>query len=270
MRPFIAIVAITVIAATAGTIYIGSTTFDGVVDDHPYEAGLAWDETARKQARLGWKLFIENDRIRQGTNEIVLRFIDRTGSPINGASVEITLSRPSTNEYDRTFRADPSGGGRYRAWITIPLEGRWDVKTKAHRAGESFTSVERVETAGGPRDDAACDIQQVPCSSVLESGVEVTLSIMPRPFKVMEELEVLVTVRKKGLPVDDAALTLDLSMPGMFMGSNGSTLKADGKGAYRGRGVIPRCPSGKRSWKASIEVVHGGHAEQAAFFFEVR
>src|SRR5512136_939873 len=113
MRIFIIAVTFVVVAATIGTILIGSRTFDGVVTERPYEAGLAWDETQKRLARLGWRAVVEPASLRTGANELVLRLSERDGALLNGASVDVTISRPSTKDYDRTYRAQPLGGGRY-------------------------------------------------------------------------------------------------------------------------------------------------------------
>ena len=145
MRRFIIIVVLAVFAATIGTILIGSRTFDGVVVEHPYEAGLAWDETRKQAAKLGWRVVFDHSDLQQGENSVVLQLIGRNGSALDGASVDVTLSRPATKEYDRTYHAKPLGMGRYQVSLLVPLIGLWDLRTVAARGGESFTTVDRME-----------------------------------------------------------------------------------------------------------------------------
>jgi nitrogen fixation protein FixH len=145
MRRFIMMVVLVVFVATVGTIYVGSRSFDGIVDDRPYEAGLAWDETQKRQARLGWRITFEAAALKVGRNEVVLRLSDRNGHPLNGATVGITVSRPSTRDYDRTYVANPIGGGRYQASLAVPLIGWWDLRTVVTRGSDSYTAIERIE-----------------------------------------------------------------------------------------------------------------------------
>ena len=145
MRRFIIVVVLAVFAATIGTIYVGSRTFDGVVVDRPYESGLAWDETQKRQARLGWHIVVEPAALKPGMNDILVRLTDRNGTPLDDADVDVTLSRPSTKDHDRTARAKPLGGGRYRVSLDAPLVGLWDVKTTVSRGTDRFSGVERVE-----------------------------------------------------------------------------------------------------------------------------
>ena len=115
-----------------------------------------------------------------------------------------------------------------------------------------------------------CDIQHAMCVRTTRSGMEVEFSITPRPVKAMQDLEFIVTLRKKGTPVTGAKVVLDLSMPGMFMGTHQPKLREAPDGTYRGRGVIPRCVTGQRTWKAFIAVAHGGQVEDVSVLFEVQ
>ena len=55
-------------------------------------------------------------------------------------------------------------------------------------------------------------------------------------------------------------------MPEMKMGPNQVSLQASGKGVYEGTGIIVRCSSGKRIWKAAVVLPGIGIAE---FIFDV-
>lgn len=120
------------------------------------------------------------------------------------------------------------------------------------------------------RSGALCDIQSGPCRAVTGSGMEVLFSIPSRPVRVMEDLEFVVTLSRKGTTVSGAAVLLDLSMPGMFMGKNQPKLKEVRGGTYRGRGIIPRCVTGQRMWNAFVAVRHRGAVDKASFLFEVQ
>ena len=118
-------------------------------------------------------------------------------------------------------------------------------------------------------DHIDCAIQEGPCRKTTGSGIEVVFDMTPRPVKAMQELEFVVTLRNEGKPVTGASLILDLSMPGMFMGNNQPKFAEDQGGSYRGRGVIPRCSTGSKIWKAFIAIAHGGQIEKVVFLFEV-
>ena len=107
-----------------------------------------------------------------------------------------------------------------------------------------------------------CDIHHGPCLQKLQ-GTEVLLDISPKPVKAMADL--IFTITLTGAQGTSEPF-IDLGMPGMKMGPNRVFLKAKSNGVYSGTGIIVRCPSGKRIWKARVTVPGRGLAE---FIFDV-
>jgi len=107
-----------------------------------------------------------------------------------------------------------------------------------------------------------CDIQHTSCTQEL-SDTRVVLDISPKPVKAMTDLTfriILTGKQPKAVPY------IDLGMPGMKMGPNRVSLQSVGNGVYEGTGIIVRCPSGKKVWKATVAVPNMGTAE---FIFDV-
>jgi hypothetical protein len=129
-----------------------------------------------------------------------------------------------------------------------------------------------VAPQGGQRDATAedrtpvslghCDIQHGPCTKEL-AAVTVTLDILPKPVKAMKDLKFQVTL-SGGKPT--ASPYIDLGMPGMDMGPNRVELRPVKDNVYEGEGVIVRCPSGRRTWKATVTLPESGKVE---FVFDV-
>ena len=113
-----------------------------------------------------------------------------------------------------------------------------------------------------PASPELCDIQHGACTKEV-AGVTVTLDILPKPVKAMKDLKFQVTV-SGAKPI--RAAHLDLGMPGMDMGPNRVELRAVKDNVYEGEGVIVRCPSGRRTWKAVVVLPETGKVE---FFFDV-
>ena len=109
-----------------------------------------------------------------------------------------------------------------------------------------------------------CEIHKGPCSKKI-GAVNIVLNIEPKPVKAMKALTFTVTL--KGTR-EYESLRLTLKMPGMFMGNNVVKLVRVGGGKYSGKGVIPRCPSGKRLWFATVEVP-GITSPEPSFMFNV-
>jgi hypothetical protein len=116
--------------------------------------------------------------------------------------------------------------------------------------------------AQGAQTAVDCAIQSRPCTKSLANGT-ITLDITPKPVRAMRDLTF--TVALSGLtPTADPFI--DLGMPGMVMGPNRVALRPAGDGTYHGTGVIVRCPSGRRTWKATVTIPGKGAVE---FIFDV-
>ncbi len=111
--------------------------------------------------------------------------------------------------------------------------------------------------------DTGCDIHITPCTKTLPDCT-VTLDIDPKPVKAMTDLTFTVILSKNK---SESIPYIDLGMPGMNMGPNQVKLrKAEGENIYQGTGIIVRCPSGRRTWKAAVTIPDVGTAE---FIFDV-
>jgi hypothetical protein len=122
---------------------------------------------------------------------------------------------------------------------------------------------------GGRREPAGCDLARGPCAAAA-AGVEVRLELSPRPPRALRELELTVDASRGGVPLEGAAVAVDLSMPGMYMGENRAALAPAGGGRHRGKAVLVRCASGRRDWVAEVEVrpAGGGEPVRVRFPFE--
>ena len=97
----------------------------------------------------------------------------------------------------------------------------------------------------GNPDQVRCDVHQGPCVADLH-GTGVALDIQPKPVKAMRDLTF--TLSLKGAKTAGEPY-IDLGMPGMNMGPNRVKLKPGDQGVFQGKGIIVRCPSGRRTWK---------------------
>ncbi len=130
------VVIVLALAATIGAIIIGKRSFEGIVVDKPYEAGLSWDEEQRACRRLGWQVSLTNPSFKVGRNDLLILLKDRAGKPLKHAAVTVTVSRPSTRSYDRSYEAAElhEGEGRYRSSVDLVLFGAWDIVLKVSSA----------------------------------------------------------------------------------------------------------------------------------------
>lgn len=126
-----------VVSAVNGTmIWLAARSFPGLVTEHPYDDGLAYNHVlaaAEAQARLGWAAEVEGRIVAGFTAELVARLVDRDGRPIDGAAVAARLERPAETASDLALALAPMGDGRYRAEVLLPQIGAWDVHLTAVR-----------------------------------------------------------------------------------------------------------------------------------------
>ena len=107
-----------------------------------------------------------------------------------------------------------------------------------------------------------CDAHRGKCSRS-SGNLTVSLEIVPRPVKAMQDLVFKVSI-KGASPAKQPHI--DLGMPAMKMGPNQVSLTPTGPGTYEGSGVIVRCPSGKKIWFANVIVPGSGEVK---FIFDV-
>ncbi len=144
MKTIIIFIAILVVVATIATIMIGTQTFEGIVVEKPYEAGLAWDAVIQNRKKLGWTITLGKADYRVGNNELVLNVRDRNGLPLPHADMSITISRPSTRAYDRTYPAVQQARGSYHVLVDLPLQGAWDMKTTVIAQNERSDFLDQI------------------------------------------------------------------------------------------------------------------------------
>jgi hypothetical protein len=121
---------------------------------------------------------------------------------------------------------------------------------------------EAIPAGSSPETLSTCDIQKGPCAKEL-AGLIVSMDILPKPVTAMKELKFQVTL-SGGTP--ETAPYIDLGMPGMNMGPNRVELRRVRDNVFEGQGIIVRCPSGRKTWKATVTVPEAGKAE---FIFDV-
>lgn len=109
-----------------------------------------------------------------------------------------------------------------------------------------------------------CNIHEGSCTRQV-ADLSVTLEINPRPVRAMSLLNFKITLAGQTAPAPITPF-IDLDMPGMYMGPNIVRLKAVGAGVYTGQGIVVKCPSGSRIWRATVTIPGRAAAE---FIFDV-
>lgn len=242
----------TVLAVIAGTVLVGSKVREDTVVAHPYEEGLHHDSDRAARAALGLAVTVDDEAPVTGASPLAFRLADRAGAAVEGAAVEVLLSRPDTSRGEVRAEARETAAGRYAAEVAFPAPGPWDVRFDVRR-GRDRVRLERRLVAAAP-----CDLGAGGCTRVLPGGDEVTLELRPRPLRTMADLVAVVTLGRGGAPVEPDGVTVSFAMPGMQMGRNEVRLARAGAGRFEGKAVLVRCPSGRRDWVATVSVTRPG------------
>ena len=147
--------------------------------------------------------------------------------------------------------------------VSNPYEaGLHHAEAVAARKGARAAPAARTDVA------QACDLAAGPCAAIA-GPYDLRLELAPRPLRTMTELAAAVELRRDGAPVDGARVVLAFDMRDMSMGENRRTLADAGVGRYTGKGVLVRCPSGRKDWYATVVVGEGAAASTARFDFRV-
>lgn len=116
------------VIVAVNTVFISTAlrTHSGVVTDHAYEKGLAYDEILKAaQSQPDIKQIASYD-------DGVLRWSLREHSgKVLRADVRARLVRPVKDGQDFEVVLMPNSNGDYEAELNLPMKGRWDALLKA-------------------------------------------------------------------------------------------------------------------------------------------
>jgi Predicted integral membrane protein linked to a cation pump len=115
-------------------IYLAATTKDGLVETNYYQKGLHYDDVVqlkKRQAELGWS-FDLTPPAKNGPLEIHLK--DAQGKPLSGMRIAASLRRPAEAGFDQDLTLTEVAPGTYRAELTLPVSGLWDLKAQVRTA----------------------------------------------------------------------------------------------------------------------------------------
>jgi nitrogen fixation protein FixH len=144
MKTLIGIVTMVALAAVLMAVIVGSRSFEGIVVDKPYERGLSWDREQKDRTESGLNVEIKNSIFTVGKNDLLIQVTDREQKPVPDAILMLTVSRPSTNAYDRTYRLTVSKKGMYGASVELPLYGHWDLQITIVRSEQNLLFPQKI------------------------------------------------------------------------------------------------------------------------------
>ena len=115
-----------------------------------YERAVRWDsEQAQwaENARLGYQLAVTSTTAPGGV-ELVARILDRQGLPLRGQSVRAEAFANARSGERQNLVLEERPDGTYAARLEKPRPGLWELRVRAERDGERFTTTVRIELGG--------------------------------------------------------------------------------------------------------------------------
>jgi nitrogen fixation protein FixH len=112
-------------------------THSGVVTDHPYEKGLAYNqvvEAEKKQKELGWV-----GEIRYNDSALTFILKDKNGAVITPAQITATITRPAQQGMD--FKVELKGD---ETPVAFPAKGVWHVRVDAVVDDKNYQKSKRI------------------------------------------------------------------------------------------------------------------------------
>lgn len=245
----------------AASLYLAARSHDGLVEEGYFGEAQDYLASREREERLGLRIRVPG-RLATGGNRVAAVLSTASG-PLRGASAELRAMRISGPKEDQVVPLREVEPGVYAGEVRIPAAGTWLMRLSVD--GEAVRTRRRwfvtADARPEPSSPTEGGIHSGPVRAVAD-GQEVFLQIDPRPVAAMTDLSFSVF-----LPgYEGPAPRIDLSMPGMRMPPNRVEMVKAEDGVYRGTGVIVRCSSGMRTWRAEVHVPAKG---KAVFTFDV-
>lgn len=125
-----------------------------VVETDYYRKAVDYDREmaqARTNVALGWTLAPTLGPVgptRQARLAVVLR--DRDGRPLDGVQVRVDGFAIARSATVVSATLTPRGDGGYDASLPVATTGRWELRFRAERGAEHFTTDARVDAVPAP------------------------------------------------------------------------------------------------------------------------
>jgi nitrogen fixation protein FixH len=124
--------------ANFALVHYALSTFRGEVEDHPYEAGIAFNQeiaTAQAQEQLHWNVSGVVSRVDAERLKLEIVAHEAQGEAIGGLAFSARLQAPADKAKDRSMDLTEIAPGVYRG-ITLASGGAWDLIIEAMRDGK--------------------------------------------------------------------------------------------------------------------------------------
>lgn len=131
-------------AVNAVMMTLAIRTHSGVVTDHAYEKGLAYNQVVaaeKAQRELGWmgELILRHSREEENPFALLFTLKDKAGNPIAFDKATATITRPAGQGMDFTLELTGE-----RTPVAFPANGVWYVRVDAIAGDKNFQHSKRI------------------------------------------------------------------------------------------------------------------------------
>lgn len=129
-------------------VVIANRSFTGVVTEDAYAIGLNYNEVLalrETEKRLGWATALS---FKQGDGLgglLTFSVRDRDGQPLVADEIRATAERMTRFPQILTVDYERRDDGVYEADLAVPLAGRWFIRARVTRNGESIHVIDEVD-----------------------------------------------------------------------------------------------------------------------------
>ena len=127
-------------------VYYARSTWPGVVEESPYQASQNYNKTlaeAAAQKQRDWHMQLALKRSQQSVI-LVVEAKDKDGQPLTDLTINATVGRQVTEEFDHVVTLSPSGTGIYQGEIGTLEPGRWRVEFDASQQGQKLFQTHEI------------------------------------------------------------------------------------------------------------------------------
>lgn len=124
------------------------TAFSGEVP-HDEEAAKAITQQLKRvhrQKELGWRITVTGlDGMRLNeVRKIIADVVDAQNQPINGATVQLSLTRPGAGKAATQLHLLSSGNGRYETQLSVAEPGQWVANLSVAHGQDKFEAAKEL------------------------------------------------------------------------------------------------------------------------------
>lgn len=124
-------------AVNAVMVTVAIRTHSGVVTQHPYEKGLAYNkvvEAEQKQQELGW-----TGKIDYKDGMLIFTLKDRSNNAITPEKITANITRPTQSAVDFSLELNNT-----QTPVNFSAKGLWQVRVDAVYQGLHYQRIERI------------------------------------------------------------------------------------------------------------------------------